>query len=79
MPILSDESILLKCLIKAVGKPVNRFSNEFERFVQFPAVHADSSEAVLTQSFNRKFKIIKSVERSGARPVPGGMPLPRLN
>ncbi len=32
-----------------------------------------------TQSCNRKVKNIKSVEHSCARPVPGGMPLPRHN
>ncbi len=58
----SFESILFKCLIKPVGKPVNRFANQFEWFVQFPAARAESSEAVLTQRCNRKFKNIKSVE-----------------
>ncbi len=58
----SFESILFKGLIKPVGKPVNRFANQFEWFVQFPAARAESSEAVLTQSCNRKFKNIKSVE-----------------
>ncbi len=38
----SFESILFKGSIKAVGKPVNRF----EWFVQFPAAHAESSEAL---------------------------------
>ncbi len=56
------ESILFKSLIKPVGKPVNWFANQFEWFVQFPAVRAESSEAVLTQSCNRKFKNIKSIE-----------------
>ncbi len=36
-------------------------------------------QAVLTQSCNRKFKNIKSIERRGAWPVPGGMPVPRHN
>ncbi len=67
------ESILFKGLIKAVGKPVNRFMNQFEWFVQFPAAH------VLSQSCNIKFKILKSVERNSVQPVPGGMPLPRHN
>ncbi len=58
----SFESILFKGLIKPVGKPVNRFGNQFEWFVQFPAARAESSEAVLTQSWNRKFKNIKSDE-----------------
>ncbi len=31
----SFESILFKGLIKPVGKPVNRFANQFEWFVQF--------------------------------------------
>ncbi len=63
------ESILFKGLIKPVGKPVNRFVNQtsesfvnqFEWFVQFPAARAESSEAVLTQSCNRKIKNIKSL------------------
>ncbi len=50
----SFESILFKGLIKPVGKPVNWFMNQFESFVQFPAARAESSEAVLTQSCNRK-------------------------
>ncbi len=45
----SFESILFKGLIKPVGKPVNRFVNQFEWFIQFPAARADSFEAVLTQ------------------------------
>ncbi len=73
----SFESILFKDLIKPVGKPVNRFTNQFEWFVQFPAARAESSEAVLRVV--TKFKNIKSVERSGARTVPGGMHLPRHN
>ncbi len=36
----SFESILFKGLIKP-GKPVNRFANQFEWFVQFPAARAD--------------------------------------
>ncbi len=60
------ESILFKGLIKPVGKQVNRFVNHFEWFVQFPAARAESSEAVLTQSCDRKFKNIKSVERAAA-------------
>ncbi len=36
--------------------------NQFDWFVQFPAARAESSEAVLTQSCNKKFKNIKSVE-----------------
>ncbi len=56
------ESILFKGLIKPVGKPVNWFANQFERCVQFPATHAELSEAVLTQSCNRKFKNIKSIQ-----------------
>ncbi len=47
------ESILFKGLIKPVGKPVNRFANKFEWFVQFPAARAELSEAVLTQSCNK--------------------------
>jgi len=39
------ESILFKGLIKSVGKPVNRFVNQFERFVQFPAARADGSHS----------------------------------
>ncbi len=70
----SFESILFKGLIKPFGKPVNRFANQFEWFVQFPAARAESSEVVLA---TESLKNIKSVERSGARPVPGGMPLPR--
>ncbi len=35
------ESILFKGLIK----PVNRFTNQFERFVQFPAARADGSHS----------------------------------
>ncbi len=37
----SFESILFKGFIKPVGKPVNRFANQFEWFVQFPAARAD--------------------------------------
>ncbi len=37
------------------------FVNQFEWFVQFPAARAESSEAVLTQSCNRKIKNIKSL------------------
>ncbi len=37
----SFESILFKGFIKPVGKPVNRFVNQFEWFVQFPAARAD--------------------------------------
>ncbi len=65
----SFESILFKVLIKPV---VHRFANQFEWFVKFPAARTESSEAVLTQSCNRKFKNIK-------RAVPAGMPLPRHN
>ncbi len=39
------ESILFKGLIKPVGKPVTRFVNQFERFVQFPAARADGSHS----------------------------------
>ncbi len=53
----SFESILFKGLVKPFGKPGNWFANQFEWFVQFPAAHAESSEAVLTQRCN-----IKSVE-----------------
>ncbi len=49
----SFESILFKGLIKPA---VNRFVNQFEWLVQFPAARAESSEAVLTQRCNRKFK-----------------------
>ncbi len=45
----SFESILFNGLIKPFGRPVNRFVNQFEWFVQFPAARAESSEAVLTQ------------------------------
>ncbi len=55
----SFESILFKGLIKPVGKPVN----QFEWFVQFPA----ACRECLTQSCNRKFKNIKSIEHSGTR------------
>ncbi len=48
------ESILFEGLIKPIGKPVNRFANQFKRFVQFPAARAESSEAALTQSCNIK-------------------------
>ncbi len=58
----SFESILFKGLIKPVGEPVNWFANQFEWFFQIPAARAESFEAVLTQSCNRKFKNIKSVE-----------------
>ncbi len=40
--------------------------------------HALSRLKRFSQSCNRKFKNIMSLERSCARPVPGGMPLPRL-
>ncbi len=40
------ESILFKGFTKPVGKPVNRFANQFEWFVQFPAARAELSEAV---------------------------------
>ncbi len=53
---------MFKGLIKPVGKPVNYFANQFECFVQFPAAYSESSEAVLTQSCNTKFKNLKSVE-----------------
>ncbi len=36
----TNESILFKGLIKPVGKPANRFANQFEWFVQFPAARA---------------------------------------
>ncbi len=45
----SFESILFKGLIKPAA-------NQFEWLVQFPAARAESSEAVLTQRCNRKFK-----------------------
>ncbi len=45
----SFELILFKSLIKAVSKPVNRFANQFEWFVQFLAARAESSEADLNQ------------------------------
>ncbi len=48
------ESILFEGLIKPIGKPVNRFTNQFKRFVQFPAARAESSEAVLTQITSRE-------------------------
>ncbi len=35
-------------MIKPVSKPMIRFANQFEWFVQFPAARAESSEAVLT-------------------------------
>ncbi len=57
----SFESILFKSLIKPVGKPVNRFVNQFEWLVQFPAARA----VVWSGSHSRvvtKFKNIKSVE-----------------
>ncbi len=57
--IQSFESILFKGLIK----PVNWFVIQFELFVQFPAARTESSEAVLTQGCNRKFKNIKSIEK----------------
>ncbi len=41
----SFESILFKGLIKPVGKPVNRFANLFEWFVQFPAARAEGSHS----------------------------------
>ncbi len=44
--IYSFESILFKGFIKPVGKPVNRFANQFEWFVQFPVARAESSEEV---------------------------------
>ncbi len=51
-------SILLKCFIKSVGKPVNRLANQFEWFIQFPASRAESSElwssSLLTQSCNNR-------------------------
>ncbi len=72
----SFESILFKGLIKPVGKPVNRFANQFEWFVQFPA-HALSHLKRFSLRVVTKFKNIKSIERSDARPVPGGLPLPR--
>ncbi len=56
------ESIVFKGFIKPVDKPVNWFANQFECFVQFPAALTESSEVVLTQSSNRKFKNIKSIE-----------------
>ncbi len=37
----SFEVILFKGFIKPIGKPVNRFANQFEWFVQFPAARAD--------------------------------------
>ncbi len=43
------EFILFKSLIKPVGKPVNRFANQFEWFVQLLAARAESSEADLNQ------------------------------
>ncbi len=66
------ESLLFNGLIKPAGKPVNWFANQFEWFIQFPAACAESSEAILTQSCNRKFKNIKS-------DVPAGMPFPIHN
>ncbi len=66
----SFESILFKGLIKPVGRPVNRFVNQFERFVQILAACA---EAVV--KFKNGHQNIKSVKL----PVPGGMHLPRHN
>ncbi len=54
----SFESILFKGLIKSVGKPVNRFTNQFEWLVQFPAARAESSEAVLTQRTSRALSAV---------------------
>ncbi len=55
------ESILFKGLIKPVGKPVNRFANQFELFVEFLAALTRrvvwSGSQLLTQSC-----YIKSVE-----------------
>ncbi len=48
-------------------------------FSSLPHALSRLKQAVLTQSCNRKFKNIKSIERSGPRPVPGGMPVPRHN
>ncbi len=53
----SFEPILFECLIK----PVNRFVNQFEWFVQFPAARAESSDAVLTLSCNKNIKSVEDV------------------
>ncbi len=70
----SFESILFKGLIKPVDRPVNRFTNQFECFVQFLSARVE-----VVVNFKNGRQNIKSIERNGARPVPGGMHLLRHN
>ncbi len=64
------ESILFKGFIKPVGKPVNRFVNQFEWFVQFPATRAESSETVHSDNIKSDEDValdIQSIESKSAK------------
>ncbi len=63
----SFESILLKCFIKPVGKPVNRFANQFEWFVQFPATQADGSHSDNIKSEEDVVLELQSIESKSAK------------
>ncbi len=66
----SFESILFKGFIKSVGKPVNRFTNQFEWFVQFPAARAESSEAVHSDNIKSDEDValdLQSIESKSAK------------
>ncbi len=62
----SYESILFKGFIKPVGKPVNRFANQFEWFVQFPAARAESSEAVHSDNIKSDEDVALDLQSSEA-------------
>ncbi len=66
-------------MIKPVGKPVNRFRKSVWNDSFSSLQHALSRLKRFSLRVVTKFKNIKSVERSGAQPFPGGMPLPRHN
>ncbi len=66
----SFESILLKGFIKPFGKPVNRFANQFEWFVQFPHALTESSEAVHSDNIKSDEDVasdLQSIESKSAK------------
>ncbi len=66
----SFESILFKGFIKPVDKPVNRFANQFEWFVQIPAARAESSEAVHSDNIKSHEDValdLQSIESKSAK------------
>ncbi len=63
----SVESILFKGFIKPVGKPVNRFANQFEWFVQFPAAHAEAVHSDNIKSDEDVALDLQSIESKSAK------------